>query len=417
MSKKIILLLVFLLQILIAGRAVAGWGEAQLIVTMPFGNKLGEMGIDSSDSGEWFTKSFGVSGNGKIVIGDEINKVIHIFNSDGSFFRDIEKPFVENFLWPGKVFVGDNCISEGFIETTHTFNIESGDLIGKAQNMGGIDYIVPDCSKIYVDSENGWIAYTPTGEIVETFPSQPYFLGKYNRPKRQANGNYLTVIEYGDTVFNIRQTEYVEDYLRDNSGRLNVVLVAGEGDTAHQQVLKYDRCSKVAGQLDLPVDTIDQEIVIELAQPGTLEGATLPDMSQYVEYGKPLITSNGDVYAWKRTPETFGVVKWAWTDSPDDPKGGPDMPEEFQALPSTSGIYLTWNPSPQDPGCVTGYDIERATSATGVFSNVTTVPLDEKQAYSFNDTGATAGATWYYRISATSDIGNSDPVEVNATRP
>jgi len=65
--------------------------------------------------------------------------------------------------------------------------------------------------------------------------------------------------------------------------------------------------------------------------------------------------------------------------------------------PSINGLYLTWTTSPNDPGCVTGYEVVRATSSGGVYSNLTTV---EKGVVKYNDTSASAGTTYYYKVRA-----------------
>ena len=131
------------------------------------------------------------------------------------------------------------------------------------------------------------------------------------------------------------------------------------------------------------------------------------------DYGVPVFAPNGDVYTWKRTPGAYSILKWTWVDDPNV-NPGPDKPSEFQALLSESGVTLTWTASPQDPGCVTGYDIERGASATGSFTNLTTVPTGAT--YNYNDKNATAGQTWYYRVRAVSEIGSSVAVPANAVR-
>lgn len=66
-------------------------------------------------------------------------------------------------------------------------------------------------------------------------------------------------------------------------------------------------------------------------------------------------------------------------------------------MPSTTGLYLTWTASPSDPGCVTGYEVARATSSGGVFSSVGTVNAGVVK---YNDTSAAAGTTYFYKVRA-----------------
>jgi hypothetical protein len=38
------------------------------------------------------------------------------------------------------------------------------------------------------------------------------------------------------------------------------------------------------------------------------------------EYGPPVIGPDGSVYAYKRTPDTYSILKWTWVDDANDPK-------------------------------------------------------------------------------------------------
>ena len=114
------------------------------------------------------------------------------------------------------------------------------------------------------------------------------------------------------------------------------------------------------------------------------------------EYGSPVIAPNGDVYAWKRTPTNYSILKWTWVDDPNVPSG-PEAPSRLTVTPSTSGFYLTWTASPSEPGCVTSYEISRATSAGGVGSTVGTVTAGTVE---YNDTTASVGTTYYYKVRA-----------------
>lgn len=49
------------------------------------------------------------------------------------------------------------------------------------------------------------------------------------------------------------------------------------------------------------------------------------------------------------------------------------------------------------PGCVTGYEVARATTSGGVFSTIATV---EKGVIKYNDTMANVGTTYFYKVRA-----------------
>ena len=116
------------------------------------------------------------------------------------------------------------------------------------------------------------------------------------------------------------------------------------------------------------------------------------------QYGSPVVAFNGDVYTWKRTPDKYSIVKWTWTDDPNQPSG-PDAPANLAVAASTTGLYLTWTASPNDPGCVTGYEISRSDSSGGALSVIATV---DKGVLNYNDTTAAVGTTYYYKLRAKS---------------
>ncbi len=97
--------------------------------------------------------------------------------------------------------------------------------------------------------------------------------------------------------------------------------------------------------------------------------------------------------------DSFGsIIQLLWVDEPGGDYG-PDAPTGLTVTPSTNGLYLAWKPSPQDPGCVTGYELSRSTSTGGVYSVLTTV---DKGVGNFNDTTALEGTTYFYKIRAKS---------------
>jgi hypothetical protein len=157
-------------------------------------------------------------------------------------------------------------------------------------------------------------------------------------------------------------------------------------------VVKYDSCGKKIGRLDLPTSEYERPTQEELDMPTT-------PLIVRKEYGPPVIGPDGSVYAWKRTPDTYSILKWTWVDSPDDPQPGPDAPSNLTVQPAIDGLYLTWGASPQDPGCVDGYEVERATSAGGIYTSVKTT---DPGVLKFNDTGALPGSTYFYKVRAKS---------------
>ena len=76
---------------------------------------------------------------------------------------------------------------------------------------------------------------------------------------------------------------------------------------------------------------------------------------------------------------------------------GPDAPTGLSLMPSINGLYLSWTASPNDPGCVTGYEVTRSTTAGGVSTVIATVNAGMLK---YNDATAAAGTTYYYKVRA-----------------
>ncbi|MDH3976730.1 MAG: fibronectin type III domain-containing protein [Deltaproteobacteria bacterium] len=388
-------------------QAVANWQEPVEVVKGQWGKSSVEFGYYEGDSMDTLPESFIVIPNGNVVIKDLANNQIKVFTQENVLIKSFVDPGISIFEFDGDKVILSQYHKDIKLLGIGLFNIQTEEWEW-SDRKNGIDYnpesrviIANNKSKftVQVGIRSG-IEYSPEGNVLNKFTDRPLLFGREKKSAISGGGKYNQVIEFEDATYNCNVPDGFDQFKRDNAGYL-YGIAHNIGEPSHTRIYKITKCGKIIGTVDFPPR---KETFLE------------DDVRIDEDYGEPVFAQNGDVYTWKRTPTHYSILKWAWVDDPNVNEG-PDAPESVQALPSTSGVYLTWNPSPQDPGCVNGYEIERATSATGVFSNVTTVPLDEKQTYSFNDTSATAGATWYYRISAKSDIGNSDPVEVSATRP
>ena len=72
-------------------------------------------------------------------------------------------------------------------------------------------------------------------------------------------------------------------------------------------------------------------------------------------------------------------------------------PTAFRLMIVPNGFKLSWKPSPQDPGIVTGYEIVRSDLASGPFTKVATV---DKGVFEYIDTTASPETIYYYKVSA-----------------
>ena len=373
-NAMVTILFLILISLFAIDGAIATWQGPTEVVSGNWGKAPGQFGIEYGDSGDNFPKSIGITSTGKIVVADPINEVLHTFNHAGNFMRDIKRPTPWEG-WPYSVIVNGDCAVVGYVEYTHTFNVTTGELVGIANNMGGTDYVSSDCRSIYV-GEQTWKSYSPAGQLIKTSTTRPLELGVVTaRPISESQ--YKLTIKYPDKTYELTTGGTFMRYVRDLKG-----YVYGVNDDS---LWKFDQCGKQVGELLMP------ENQTEAVTSKTGKSLAIP-----VTYGQPVIAPNGDVYTWEKTAFKYSIVKWTWVDDPNVPTG-PDAPSGLTVTPSINGLYLTWTASPQDPGCVTGYEVVRATSSGGVFSTVATVGTG---VIKYNDATASAGTTYYYKIRA-----------------
>ena len=72
-------------------------------------------------------------------------------------------------------------------------------------------------------------------------------------------------------------------------------------------------------------------------------------------------------------------------------------PTQLRLVIVPNGFKLSWNPSPQDPGIVTGYEIVRSDLASGPFIKIATIAKGVSQ---YIDTTASPEIIYYYKIRA-----------------
>ncbi len=370
MGLKGITTLTILIIISAAAHALGSWQGPAEIISGGWGVSDANFGIEYGDTSDRFPSLAAILTDGKIVISDQVNEREIIYNSAGMPLK-----FVPWYVYQN----GSKTINPDFT-------------IYQYSNVQGY---MPD-GNVWIKINN-YILKSPTGQLVKTSTEKPAELGIVDKIARQPNRSYSIVIRYPERTYSINVSRQKPDQIiRDLIGNLYVIQrmvdvmnagMSNEQAIQHFSVTRYNFCGKETGKLDLPENTY------EVVGTDRVVGIRERVLS---EYGSPVISSNGDVYTWKRTPDNYSILKWTWVDDPNVPSG-PDAPSGLSVIPSTSGLYLTWTLSPNDPGCVTGYEIARATSAGGVFSTVGTV---EKGVIKFNDTTAAAGTTYYYKVRA-----------------
>jgi hypothetical protein len=372
--KLLLLLLSFY-----ASVAIAGYGEQSVVIEGAWGNGETEFGIYYEDMRDDLPERLFVTTDGRIIIRDIVNGRRKIYSN-------------------GQLNKITNCVETPVGDWNEECNI-----------LG--DYLFTNKDGNIWTKDGGKYKLTaPTGELLATYDEKPLELGVVRKTTYQNDGSGQHTIEYEDRTYRVSSPVAVapESFVRDTQGFLYGIAKSRYLETSeylHYRVYRFDSCGKTIGSLDLPENNIE---TIDISSPPYEAYQTII----HAEYGPPVIGPDGSVYCWKRTPDTYSILKWAWIDDPADPQPGPDAPTSLTVTPSSDGLNLVW--VGLSSGCVDGFEIERATSAGGVSSRIATTAPD---VFSYNDTSALPGITYFYKVRATSGGWYSPySAEVNGVR-
>jgi len=380
----------------------ANWSGPQEVVVGIWGADLGQFYFASGDTIDSFPREFGVDKNGFIVIPDGGNKRIVIYNEDGTVKSTLAKPAelpdLDNIKkWPlgfilysgGNNFVV-NCNYQKTSSGRGPINICFMNYAGTVLSKIDIGLIFSIETGFVAYKNNNYSLYSPTGQLIKTSTTRPAELGVVKQ--YGVGGAYKIKVTYPDNIYQFTSPQPLVRYYRDSNKYLyQIEKYVTKDKIVSYRVHKYTLCGKEISVLALPLSQYEP-------MPDWAHDAPTWVPVPVMEYGEPLVSSAGDIYAWARTKTQYKILKWTWVDDPNVPSG-PDAPTNLVVAASINGLYLTWTASPQDPGCVTGYEISRATSAGGVGTTVGTV---NGGVLKYNDTSATAGTTYYYKVRAVS---------------
>lgn len=371
LKLKLIIVLLFI-AISFATRTEAAWQGPVRIISGTWGSNDDQFGVEYGDTNDVFGGPFYILQNSNILLTDLVNGRIKKYTDTGTLTKVLKCIKSDAGEW------SEECRIPlaNYIQTTTDGNI----WIGPLNNL----------------TQQGYSLYSPTGQLIKTSATWPLELGNAKSGKL-GETNYKITLIYPDKVYGLSSDREYMHYVRDTKNFVYGINAGG--------VWRFNQCGKLTGTMLMPSGQVNTT---------SRQGGFDPIVSTISEYGEPVVAPDGDIYAWKRTPDNYCIIKWTWVDDPNAPSG-PDAPIGLTIMPSTTGLYLTWTASPQDPGCVTGYEVSRATTSGGVGPTVGTVNAGVVK---YNDTTATTGTTYYYKIRAVAGSEYSPYTKgVSAKRP
>lgn len=389
------------------GLVFAGWTGPQQILSGSWGSDAGQFYYAFGDMFDEFPKTFAIDNNGLIVIGDEGNSRITIFNTTGALEKTITKPPElpqedGAYGWPSdlRMYVGGNSlviscqyqkVPMGIRPSKKCILDYNGALLSK------IDFgqTFPVESGFIILRNKTYFLYSPTGQLLQTYTSRPLELGLMNSQKI-GTGTYKTTIKYPDFTYAIVSNQPIVKYYRDLGKYVYQIETftdkSNNEEITSYRVHKYNMCNKEVSVLNMPKSEY---------KPMPPEASAHPTWKPVpiIEYGEPIVSSRGDIYCWARTETEYKILKWAWQDDPNDPPGVPTGPTNLLVASTPTGLSLSWKGSLQDPGCVTDYEIVRSETSGGPHTKIGSVT---KGIFKYGDTTAIIGTTYYYKVRALS---------------
>lgn len=286
------LILSFFLVVVCASTTCARWQGPETVVSGGWGGSEGQFGFKSEDTSDSFPELRAILPSQEILIDDDQNERLAVYRFNGTL-----KKYV---YWElGKDENGEE----------YYFLPEYG--------ISTIFRFMPDGS--YYTGTRPYGLRSSIGELLTTFDKRPLKLGILKSYSNLPDGGMEQTIAYEDVELTVSTPIRIEPkaLVRDQAG---FIYGTGTVDTPSKswpwryRVYKFDRCGKELSRLELPETKTQQ---IDHGAPyivGEIETVFLE------EYGPPVIGPDGSVYCWKRTPDTYSILKWVWADEPGDPK-------------------------------------------------------------------------------------------------
>jgi hypothetical protein len=355
--KKMIMLFI-LVFVSFTGIGIANWNGPTILIEGEWGMADNQFGFEHGDSFDEYPSLDGILGDESIVLSDLVNKRTLVFKSNGTFKEK------ENWI--------EQPVAGGMIKYVHNKY-----LLGCC--VQGYDA----AGNLWTGSGNTYALTNKDGALISKVTVRPLELGKVTE-KPVSSAKAKITVTYPDKIWSYIDVGRMPTYMRDKYGNLY-----GYGNT---QVIRYTDCGKESASLMMP-----KKIEQEESRGPQVE----PNVTVLEEYGSPVIAPNGDVYTWKRTPTAYSIL--TWVNDPNPPTNAPDMPESISLKIASTGINIFWKAVSQDPGCVTGYQLARSTTAGGPYTTLATVSPGTANSIGmikYTDTTAEIGTMYYYSVRA-----------------
>lgn len=307
MLKKIIT--VFFIILLLPTIAFARWQGPKVIVTGTWGKGFDQFGYQRGDSAEYFPQDLSALADGRIVVIDEVNARWILYGQNGEYIKHVKALGIGCYGLSGDKIL--TLYWDGSYKTGRfgVFDIVREKWIWKdsTKSYPPWDYsVIQSGNDIFIWHNKAGYKYSSQGQMIEALSQKPLAFGIVRSSILQSNGQHRLTVEYDGATYEIKGPPDYNAITRDSIA--NLYMVTGADDHSKYHVYKYNKHGKLLGSIAVPLDKVIRDDNPKRPD----EPITLPRI--IAEYGEPVISQSGDVYAWKRSDAGYSILKWSWVD-------------------------------------------------------------------------------------------------------
>lgn len=285
----------------------AEWLGPQTILEVPIGKEVGSIGVSYEDSFDVIPNQFVIDDNYNLIIGDEVNQRIQVFDSDGKLLSTFKTPpaLGQVIYWPPNLLLLKNNLVIAAKGKCQFFSID-GHLnkeITIPNNYALIGKI--DDNTLVFKSGKKYVCYSiddDTSQIINTNP----LTGRL-KVNRQTSSKFISKIIHDGNQYEVISHVPVREYYFDLHGNLYwLERFIDQNEYGRIPAVKIHRqqvSDKKEDILLLPISTYDPRDSKDISsQNGTIR----------LEYGPPKIFDNGEIYCWARNKSSYRILRWTW---------------------------------------------------------------------------------------------------------
>lgn len=298
-----ILIYTFCLNIFFLNISWSGWEGPQELISGQWGNKADEFYFYAGDSFDYFPKNIDVDHLGNIFINDQDNARIKIYNSKGILkYTILEPPEYKGSIWPHRVLVhptGNFLVVAG---KSACFYSKEGKIF-KTVRLTGRPFLFDD------GYGSGGKLYSISGSLIKDLDDTDIQkLGKLESKSIHKQLINVTAIypdfNYKFIITGANEKRYID--LDNNIYLVESYVVDEDNSPGHAyRVHKADANTKNVNVFLMPLSKYEP-------LPDDVDNHPQWTAVPIIEYGRPVVSPNGDIYCWARTKSLYKILKWAW---------------------------------------------------------------------------------------------------------